>query len=115
MSRPFIDVLAELEGGLVASDLTSSLTELTSQVMSVRKGGHLDLKIHVSPNGETSVEVRATIKVAAPEPARERTILFADEYGGLRRENPRQMALQLRDVAKLETREIPENVTLKQV
>lgn len=115
MSRPFIDVLAELEAGRTAEDLTSALTELTSQVMAVRKGGHMDLKIHVSPNGETSVEVRATIKVSAPEPARERTILFADEYGGLRRENPRQHALPLRDVTRQEPREIPETATLKQV
>jgi hypothetical protein len=115
MSRPFIEVLAELEGGMVGSDLTSALGELTSQVMAVRKPGHMDLKIHVSPNGETSVEVRAVIKVNAPEPARERTILFADEFGGLRRENPRQMKLPLRDVNQQEAREIPEAPTLKQV
>ena len=115
MSRPFIDVLAELEAGRTAEDLTSALTELTSQVMAVRKGGHLDLKIHVSPNGETSVEVRATIKVNAPEPARERTILFADEFGGLRRENPKQHRLPLREVNVPDAREVPEAANLKQV
>lgn len=115
MSRPFIDVLSELEGGTVAADLTSAMTELTSQVMSVRKGGTLDLKLHVSPNGETSLEVRATIKVNAPEPARARTILFADEFGGLRREDPRQARLPLREVAQPVAREVPESTTLKQV
>ncbi len=115
MSRPFLEVLADLEAGRTAEDLTSALTELTSQVMACRKGGHMDLKIHVSPNGETSVEVRATIKVNAPEPARERTIMFADEYGGLRRENPRQHALPLREVTVREAREVPETTILKQV
>jgi hypothetical protein len=115
MSRPFIDVLAELEAGRTVEDLTSALTELTSQVMAVRKGGYLDLKISVSPNGETSVELRAAIKVNAPEPARERTIMFADEFGGLRRENPRQHALPLREVNRPEPREVPETATLKQV
>ena len=115
MSRPFTDVLAELEAGRTAEDLTSALTELTSQVMAVRKGGSLTLKIVVSPNGETSLEVRADIKVNAPEPPRERTILFADEFGGLRRENPRQHKLPLREVAAQEPKEVPETEALKQV
>ena len=115
MSRPFIDVLAELEAGRTSEDLTSGLTELTSQVMAVRKGGDMTLKIHVTPNGETSVEIRATIKINAPEPARERTIMFADEFGGLRRENPRQHKLPLREVTAQEPREVHEPTTLKQV
>jgi len=98
MSRPFIEVLADLEGGMTVNDLTSALTELTSQVMTVRKGGTLALKITVTPNGETSVEVRANIKINAPELPRERTILFADEFGGLRRDNYRQPSLPLREV-----------------
>jgi hypothetical protein len=115
MSRPFVEVLADLEGGMVASDLTSALGDLTSQVMAVRKPGYMDLKIYVSPNGETSLEVRAAIKVNAPEPARERTILFADEHGGLRRENPRQMKLPLREVNAQAVRDIPESQPLKPV
>ena len=98
MSRPFIEVLGDLEGGLVVNDLTSALSELTSQVMAVRKAGSLTLKVNVKPNGETSVEVLADIKVNAPEPPRERTILFADEFGGLRRDNWRQPQLPLREV-----------------
>ena len=80
MSRPFIDVLAELEGGRTLEDLTSALTEVCSQVMAVRKGGDLTLKLQVTPNGETSVEVRTSVKTNIPEPARERTIMFADEF-----------------------------------
>ncbi len=99
MSRPFVEVLGDLEGGSVVSDLTQALSDLTSQVLAVRKPGHLILKIHVSPNGDTSIEVRAEIKANAPEPPRERTILFADEFGSLRRDNPRQLGLPLREVS----------------
>lgn len=106
MSRPFIEVLADLEGGNVVNDLTAALAELTSQVMAVRKGGALTLKISILPNGETSIEVRADIKVKEPDAPRERTILFADEFGALRRENPRQFNLQLREVEKTPLKDI---------
>lgn len=108
MGRQFADILGDLEGGQVVADLTTELNDLTSQVMALRKAGVLDLKIHVLPNGENSVEVRCVITSKAPEPARERTIMFADEHGGLRRENPRQMKLGLREVAPAQRRELPE-------
>lgn len=115
MSRPFTDVLADLEGGRLLEDLSSGMTELVSQVMALRKAGNMTLKINVTPNGETSVDVRAKIDVNAPEPTRESTIMFADESSGLRRENPRQFKLPLREVAAAEVREIPETKELKQV
>jgi len=115
MSRPFIEVLADIEGGRLLEDLTSGLTELVSQVIAVRKGGVMTLKIGVSPNGETSVEVRAKVDINAPEPPRERTIMFADEFGGLRRHNPRQMHLPLREISAAPLRDVPETKELKQV
>lgn len=115
MSRPFVEVLADIEGGRLLEDLTSGLTELVSQVLAVRKGGGMTLKIDVSPNGETSVEVRAKVNVNAPEPPRERTIMFADEAGGLRRDNPRQMRLPLREVSPAALHDVPETKELRQV
>jgi hypothetical protein len=115
MSRPFVEVLSDLEGGRLLEDLNSGLTELVSQVMAIRKGGTMTLKIGVLPNGETSVEVRAKMDVNAPEPARESTIMFADDASGLRRENPRQMKLPLREVQQPETRVIAEATTVRTV
>lgn len=115
MSRPFIEMLADLEGGRTAEDLTSAMTELTSAVVALRKGGTLTLTIGVQPNGETSLEIGAKIKSNIPEPGREKTIMFADEFGGLRREDPRQPRLPLREVERPVVKEVDEKHELKQV
>lgn len=115
MSRPFTEMLADLEGGRTAEDLTSAMTELTSAVMAFRKGGTLTLTIGVQPNGETSLEIGSKIKTNIPEPGREKTIMFADEFGGLRREDPRQPRLPLREVERPVVKEISATNETKQV
>ena len=113
MTRPFTEVLGDLEGGSVADDLSVELADLTSQVMAVGKAGTLTLVVHVTPNGANSVEVRAEIKQKAPEPPRERTILFVGDDGSMIRQNPRQFALPLREVAARDARELPQQQPAK--
>jgi hypothetical protein len=115
MARPFVEELADLEGGRLIEDLTAGMSDLIAQVMAVRKGGTLTLKIGILPNGETSVEVRGKIDINAPEPARESTIMFVDPEGGLRRDNPRQLRLPIDIGDYPDVKEIKSKVQLREV
>ncbi|APX84593.1 hypothetical protein BV511_07635 [Methylorubrum extorquens] len=105
MSRPFADVLRELNGDAY-DELTLQLGEVVQAVMKTGKAGSLSLSLKVAANGTGSVTITDDIKVKVPEAARPKTMFFATESGSLMRNNPRQHEMQLRDVADTaETRE----------
>ena len=97
MSRPFADVLRELNGETY-DELTLQLGELVTAVMQTGKSGSLTLALRVAANGVGSVTITDEVKVKVPEAARPKTMFFATESGSLMRNNPRQAELQLREV-----------------
>lgn len=99
MARQFTDVLGDLSGGSVADELTAALAEVVAGVRETRKVGSLTLAIKVRPNGEDTVMVTSEIKPKIPEPARGDTLFFTTTDGSLRRDDPQQHKLPLRDVA----------------
>lgn len=98
MARQFTDVLGDLAGGEISSELTAALAEVVAAVRETRKVGSLALNIKVRPNGEDTVMVTADIKPKVPEPARGDTLFFTTTDGSLRRDDPQQRDLPLRDV-----------------
>lgn len=97
MSRPFADVLRELNGETY-DELTLQLGEVVQAVMKTGKAGSLSVSLKISANGTGSVTITDDIKVKVPEAARPKTMFFATESGSLMRNNPRQSELQLREV-----------------
>lgn len=97
MSRPFADVLRELNGETY-DELTIQLGELVTAVMQTGKAGSMSLSLKISANGTGSVTITDEVKVKIPEAARPKTMFFATESGSLMRNNPRQHELSLREV-----------------
>lgn len=98
--RAFVTWLADQRQGSTEVELGEALNELTRAVLETGKRGTLTLKLTVAPGGDEMVIVADEIKLKAPEPARSVNIFFVDSSANLRRENPRQGKLPLREVEK---------------
>lgn len=98
MSRPFTEVLRDLAGGEICTTLDRHLIDATAAVLENRGTAKLTLELTIKPNSQHSVEIVPAIKAKLPEPPRARTMMFVDEHFGLRREDPRQEPLPLRQV-----------------
>lgn len=97
--RPFTEVIGDLRSGAL-DQLNAKLDELVEAVIETRKPGELTFKIKIKPNGDGSVEIEDDIKAKVPELPRGKTIMFVDADNSLRRSDPRQPDLPLREVAK---------------
>lgn len=102
MARQFADVIRDLAGGRTYDELTAALAEVTAAVMETRKVGSITLQIKIKPSGENSVLVTDTIKSVVPEKSRGETVFFTLADGSLRRDDPRQEDLPLREVTEQE-------------
>lgn len=102
--RPFADVLADLSGGTY-DELGQALGELVEAVQTTRKAGTLKLSLKVSPNGVNSVKIADDVTVKLPAPDRATSVMFVDEDMSLRRSDPRQPKLPLKQVSGPEAAE----------
>jgi hypothetical protein len=97
--RTFGSWVAEQRQGALHAELTEKLAELTAACVELEKKGTLTLKITVEPQKDkVTLFVTDDVKVAAPVADRPSALYFADADGSLRREDPRQMKLPLREV-----------------
>jgi hypothetical protein len=96
--RPFAEWLEDQRNGLTHAELTNSLKELVEAVNAYGKGGSLTLTIKLEPAGDGMVAVKDDIKLKAPLPDRSINIFYVDDGMNLRRDNPRQQQLDLREV-----------------
>lgn len=87
--RAFSDVLADIGGGDMDARLTRDLAEIVEAVNKTGKAGKLTLTVNVGRDGKM-IRVAAVSKATVPKDSVEATAFFADERGGLHRENPRQ-------------------------
>lgn len=97
--RPFTEVIGDLRSGAHAQ-LNERLEEVVEAVIETRRPGEITLKLKIKPNGDGSVEIEDEIKTKVPELPRGKTIMFVDGDNSLRRTDPRQPDLPLREVAK---------------
>lgn len=105
--RNFTEYLGELESGHLFNELNEKMGDVIQGVQEHKKVGELTLKLKLKPAGHDQVEVYADVSTKVPEPPRRITIMFIDEHGALRREDPRQQKMELRDVTE-ETKELRE-------
>ncbi len=95
----FPAALGDLRSGETLADLHRALTDLVGAVRSVGKGGEirLTLKVALAQGSTSTLVVTDDVKVKEPKPAREITILFADDANHLSRRDPRQPRLPAMD------------------
>lgn len=100
--RPFADWMHEQRGGLTHAELSEAFQELIRAVSEEGKAGQLTFTVKVKPasKGQTGGPLLVTddIKVKAPQPERAESIFFVDRDNNLRRDNPAQPRLPLKEV-----------------
>ncbi len=96
--RPFTDVLGELSAGSTLAALTEDLAQVVSAVKETGNQGEVTLKLTVKPNGENRVVIADKITSKIPKPERGSSLFYADDDGGLHRNDPLQEELPLRVV-----------------
>lgn len=93
--NPFAAWVQETRGGLLHSELSEALAEITRAVIQESKQGSLTLKITIKPpEGKFGpLLISDEIKKSVPEPDRESSYFYADSNGNLSRRDPRQPVL----------------------
>lgn len=97
--RPFTEVIGDLRSGAL-HQLNEKLDEVVAAVIETRRAGEITFKLKIKPNGDGSVEIEDNIKAKVPEQPRGKTIMFVDSENALRRTDPRQSDLPLREVGQ---------------
>ena len=108
--RPFADVLREIDNGRFAADVAARLVEVAEGVTSTGKTGSLTIRIKVTPASKNSTDAlvvsgEAVAKIPVDPPGA--SVFFPDSDGNLRRDNPHQPELPLRDVSVAPAAERP--------
>lgn len=98
--RPFADILRDLNHGQLVDEAAVLMQELVNAVRSQGKKGSFVLKIDVAPMKGNQrallISASATSKPPSSEPVA--AAFFSDDDGNLLRDDPRQIALPLRQV-----------------
>lgn len=101
--RPFADWLTEQREGSLSFELSEGMNELVESVNATGKPGTLTLTVKVKPVSKGavgSVMVSDDVKVKVPQADRSEALYFVDRDANLRRTNPAQPQLPLREVGK---------------
>jgi len=99
MSRPFNDLLREHRNGLTHDELSDALRDLVAAVTDEGKAGSLTFTVKIKPMGKgDGLEVSAEIKSTPPKKTPGVSIFFATPEGNLERQDPRQQAMELREI-----------------
>lgn len=100
--RPFAAIVQEINNGEFADQLARDVLDLVNAVRTQGRKGSLTVKFEVSPRkGNTNafnLVGRRDLKLPQEEPIE--SVFFADKLGNLLRDDPRQMALPLREVSR---------------
>lgn len=98
-TRPFSTWLFEQRRGALDAELSQELRELVNAVATHQKGGTLTLTVKVAPasGDRDAFVVLDDVKVTLPKGERSPAIWFADENGDLRRYDPRQLRIEVRE------------------
>lgn len=100
----FLGLLAEHRTGITHDLLSDALAELVAAVTQEGKAGKLVLTIGVKPMGKgDGLVVSASIECKPPKETPGEAIFFATPEGSLVRQDPRQQALELREIGPAET------------
>jgi len=108
--RSFSVFLAKLAEGDANAELTDKLQRLTklchmeARARNAKVGGEITLKLKLScdPRGIAAFDWDAALK--EPKPKRNGAVMFTTKEGHLLEENPRQIVMNLQDVATMQSR-----------
>ncbi|MCH8530328.1 MAG: hypothetical protein LAT65_05710 [Saccharospirillum sp.] len=106
---PFSEQLSYMAKGSVNDEATEKLAELVKAVRTTGKKGSITLKIDVSmldKASEDAMRLVGSVTAKLPELENPTTVMFSTHDGDLLRDDPEQMALNLRQVGRAE----PESV-----
>ena len=97
--NPFLQLLAQIEGGRTAGQLAEKYPQLVAAVKEAGKAGKLVLEIKIKPEGKgevSLVEVTASVTAKLPEKDKRPSLFFIDEKAGhlLSRDDPKQTELK---------------------
>lgn len=99
--RPFAAVLQDIEHGTLADQLAIDVQQLVKAVRDLGRKGTLTLKVEVAPRkGGNALNVTARRDLKLPQEEPVESVFFTDKSGNLLRDDPRQMALPLRQVER---------------
>jgi hypothetical protein len=101
--KPFGQFLQEQRTGGLHDELSHALTELVAACVETGKKGQLTLKVAVEPTKD-GVTVLVTDDVAITKPKHDAmpALFFPDSRGNLRRRDPRQPELPLREATAID-------------
>lgn len=91
--KQFTQILNELRGGLVQSELTRDLRELIEAIQESGRGGSLTLTLKFKPHGARNREVHVTAAHTIkkpPKPDMDGASIFFAQRGNLLRDDPEQ-------------------------
>lgn len=97
---PFAAFIQDLRNGIVHAELTRALADLVEAVTTCQKPGELVLKLKVAANGTRQVSIVESIVAKTPEEKRPSSLFFVDDANNLRRDDPLQPRLPLREVPR---------------
>jgi len=95
--RAFSAFLAEHRGGATHDELSVALQALVADVTNLQKVGTLTLAISLKPVGD-GLQISARIKTKPPEEEPGVSIFYATPENNLSRQDPRQQAMELREI-----------------
>ena len=101
-ARPFMDFLREHGRGITHELLTEKLQELVGAVIETDKAGKMVFTISIKPMGRKDTgafEVSALVDIRTPKPEPEVSIFYPTPENNLVRQDPRQQAMELREIA----------------
>lgn len=103
--RLFADVLRDMRGGASHDELSEALAALVRACIETGRGGEITYTVSVRclKNSREAVEVTDKIGLKEPHGERGSSLFFVSATGDLTRNNPRQVALDLREVPAPET------------
>ena len=95
----FMDLVREHRRGLTHDDLTEQLREVVAGVSVEQKSGSLTVKFTFAPRAKgEGVDVSVAIDAKPPKPEAASSVFFITPNNELVREDPRQAAMELRDI-----------------
>ena len=96
----FIELLAELEGGVLLKDLTAYVNELQLACADTLKKGKLKLTFDFEPNMRGQTEISVKVVRDIPQHDRNSTMFFSTPEGALMRDDPKQERLPFAPVPR---------------
>jgi hypothetical protein len=104
--RPFSEFLHLQRGGEFHEDATQALHRLLRAVQETGRPGELTIKISVKMAAANAVLIRDAVAAKSPAPEADPAYYYLDGHHNLRRSDPNQPDLPLRELPTREPREV---------